>query len=368
MEDNTKFEEVLKLIKNKRVLVLIDGGNIYFSTHIKKLEIDYGLMLNQIKENSKDLVGMVFYTAFKPNEKKQFHFFDYLESVGLTVFKKPIKVFKNDVKGNLDVELTVDAIQKIKTYDALVLLSGDGDFTYLVKTLEEAKKTVLVFSFKGFTAHELMAEADNNYYLEDITKLWQSPKNSKPRPKIILDDLKIEPKRFFNLPHLPSIPNPLDLFKPRPKPAVETLPDVKNKQVAPKRRQNNNANPKTSDTGEKPKNSRNRRYPSKSKPTNEANKNPNQNSNSQVNKPTKVSQKPKAFNPNPIKKPAAQNPQAKPANRSNKTQTIDSRPKPNPQPRKKPQTQQTNPQTRNNYNKQPNNQNNNIADVQIHLE
>jgi uncharacterized LabA/DUF88 family protein len=376
MQDTTKFEEILKLIKNKRVLTLIDGGNIYFSTHIKKLEIDYGLMHNQIRDNCKELIEMVFYTAFRPNEKKQNQFFEYLESVGITIFKKPIKVFKNDVKGNLDVELTVDAMQKIKSYDVLVLLSGDGDFTYLVKTLEATKKTVLVFSFKGFTAHELMAEANNNYYLEDITKLWQSPKNQEQKPsKNILEPLHIQPKKFFKLPSLSSLPNPMNLFKPKIKPLPAPEQPTKNTDQSQIKGGKSSSRPRQSPVSNrrnKP-NPQNQARPTKpthhNKPENKTS-NPLSNSHSKTNKPANNPNKssksvpiPQPQYSKPIK-PITKSAKPKPNNNPNKPKPTPIVNNPNPNNHKKPRPIPSS----NNYNKPRNNQNERVSEVQIHLD
>lgn len=61
--------------------------------------------------------------------------------------------FKEKIKGhqksNCDVELTVDALEVLKTGDEALLFSGDGDFAYLIEKLLERGVTVRIISSKN---------------------------------------------------------------------------------------------------------------------------------------------------------------------------------------------------------------------------
>ena len=62
---------------------------------------------------------------------------DWLGYNGFTVVTKPLKEFtdapgRRKVKGNMDIELAVQAIQLAPSLDHIVLFSGDGDFRSLV--------------------------------------------------------------------------------------------------------------------------------------------------------------------------------------------------------------------------------------------
>jgi len=74
---------------------------------------------------------------------------------------KRIQVGRNafEWKGNLDVELTIDAVKNLNNFDSLVLLSGDSDFAALLDTAKEAGKRVIVMSTKGHVAKELLDRA-----------------------------------------------------------------------------------------------------------------------------------------------------------------------------------------------------------------
>lgn len=62
-------------------------------------------------------------------------------------------------KGNIDVDLTIDAISSKDTYDSFVLLSGDGDFESLIKFLKSYEKYCLVISTKNHISIELIRQA-----------------------------------------------------------------------------------------------------------------------------------------------------------------------------------------------------------------
>jgi uncharacterized LabA/DUF88 family protein len=62
-------------------------------------------------------------------------------------------------KGNIDVDLTIDAVHFRDDYDTFVLLSGDSDFESLIKYLKAFKKRCIVMSTKGHVSIELLKQA-----------------------------------------------------------------------------------------------------------------------------------------------------------------------------------------------------------------
>ena len=67
------------------------------------------------------------------------------------------------MKGNLDVELVVDALIDVDQYDTFILFSGDSDFIPLLRSLKAKGKEVIVYSTQGLSARELLAEPDIVY-------------------------------------------------------------------------------------------------------------------------------------------------------------------------------------------------------------
>lgn len=154
-----------KLVKGK-CAVFIDSANLYYSCKTLRWKIDYQKLLNYFKQNT-DLYRIAFYGAINPENKKERKFHDFLEIIGYIVKHKEIKFIKdkNDKeygghhKGNIDVDLTIDAVHFRNDYDTFILLSGDSDFESLIKYLKTFKKRCIVISTKGHISIELLRQA-----------------------------------------------------------------------------------------------------------------------------------------------------------------------------------------------------------------
>jgi|GEM_PF-2947012 len=177
------------LVKDKRLSVLIDSANLYHAANIAKLDINFLQIANWFKKHS-NLKSLNFYTAFDPEDNNQISFMNELEEAGYRIIKKPIKVYENLIKGNMDIELAVDAIMEMGLYDILVLISGDGDFYYLVKALEKLGKKTIVISIGGFTSYELHQEADSYFFLNRIKNIWFTRSRSKNYLKLTSKNFK----------------------------------------------------------------------------------------------------------------------------------------------------------------------------------
>jgi uncharacterized LabA/DUF88 family protein len=93
---------------------------------------------------------------------------------------KPTKEFtdasgRRKVKGNMDIELTVDAMRLAEALDHIVLFSGDGDFRSLVAALQQMGKRVSVVSTlqtqPPMVADELRRQADQFVDIADLEQL-----------------------------------------------------------------------------------------------------------------------------------------------------------------------------------------------------
>jgi uncharacterized LabA/DUF88 family protein len=173
---NDLTANLIKSLKGQRVSVFIDAANLYHSSSKAGIRIDFIQIANWFRENISENVNLRFYTAYDPDNSKQIEFLNELVDNGFNVVKKPIKDFGTFIKGNMDIELAVDAITYKDNFDTLVLISGDGDFTYLVNALEKNYKKTAILSVGGFTSYELHLIADSYYFMNRIAKVWQTPK------------------------------------------------------------------------------------------------------------------------------------------------------------------------------------------------
>ena len=165
----------------ERIALFIDGANLYATAKALGFDIDYKRLLTLFRSKAQ-LVRALYYTALA--EEQEYSsirpLIDWLDYNGYTMVTKPTKEFtdatgRRKVKGNMDIELAVDAMQLADKLDHLVLFSGDGDFRSVVQALQEKGLRVSVVSTlqtqPAMVADELRRQADIFIDLADLENL-----------------------------------------------------------------------------------------------------------------------------------------------------------------------------------------------------
>jgi len=171
----------------EKVVLFIDGANLYATSKAIGIDIDYRRLLSEFQSMGY-LLRAYYYTALVEDQEYSSirPLIDWLDYNGYTVVTKPAKEFtdsmgRRKVKGNMDIELTVDAIDLSAHYDHLVLFSGDGDFTALVAALQRRGKRVTVVSTlttpTPMIADDLRRQAD---FFIDVADLARTVGRSPP--------------------------------------------------------------------------------------------------------------------------------------------------------------------------------------------
>src|ERR1700727_1156115 len=131
----------MKVFSTNRAVVFIDGANLYATAKALGFDIDYKRLLAEF-QCSGTLVRAYYYTAVI--EDQEFSsvrpLVDWLDYNGYTVVTRSTKEFvdasgRRKVKGNMDIELAVDAMELANHIDQMVLFSGDGDIRALVEAV-----------------------------------------------------------------------------------------------------------------------------------------------------------------------------------------------------------------------------------------
>ncbi len=143
-----------------RIGVFIDDSNLFHSQRTMGWKVDYRKLLGYLKSNSTQDIVVRIYTPIQPGDVRQYNFTQKLERIGYSVVKKEVKIIQTTqgrlVKGNLDIELALDAYRYSGEYDNLILFSGDSDFAYLIDILKEKGKTAIVISSRKHISRELI--------------------------------------------------------------------------------------------------------------------------------------------------------------------------------------------------------------------
>jgi uncharacterized LabA/DUF88 family protein len=115
---------------------------------------------------------------------------DWLHYNGFSMVTKPAKEYtdsqgRRKVKGNMDIELTVDAMELAPRVDHIVLFSGDGDFKPLVEACSAracaSRSSRPSARQPPMIADELRRQADNFIELDDLREVIGRPPR-EPRP------------------------------------------------------------------------------------------------------------------------------------------------------------------------------------------
>ena len=135
-----------------KVALFIDGLNLYTTARSLGFEIDFKRLLREFQSRGY-LLRAFYYTAVTEDQESVSirPLIDWLDYNGYTVVTKATKEFvdqtgRRKVKGNMDIELAVDAIELAPHIDQMVLFSGDGDFCCLVKAMQRRGVRVVVVS------------------------------------------------------------------------------------------------------------------------------------------------------------------------------------------------------------------------------
>jgi uncharacterized LabA/DUF88 family protein len=174
--------------RDERLALFIDGANLYAATKALGFDIDYKLLRNEFMRRGK-MVRAFYYTAIIENEEYSplRPLVDWLDYNGFTLVTKPAKEFtdstgRRKIKGNMDIELAVDAMEMADHVEHIVLFSGDGDFRPLVEALQKRGVRVTVVSTirssPPMIADSLRRQADNFIELEELKDAIGRP----PRP------------------------------------------------------------------------------------------------------------------------------------------------------------------------------------------
>ena len=185
----------------EKIALFIDGANLYAASKSLNFDIDYRKLLKAFHSRGY-LLRAYYYTALIEDQEYSSirPLIDWLDYNGYKVVTKPAKEFtdsmgRRKIKGNMDIELAIDAMEQSDVVDHLVIFSGDGDFTSLVEALQRKGRKVTVVSSlcsqPPMIADDLRRQAD---YFIDLTSLKSeigrdpSERPMRPVPAGVEDD------------------------------------------------------------------------------------------------------------------------------------------------------------------------------------
>lgn len=154
--------------KEQRVGIFIDTQNLYHTAkNLYHARVNFGQVVKDALAGRAIIRAVAYVITTESGEEKSF--FEALQKVGIETKTKDLQIFGSGAKkADWDVGLAVDAIKLAPKLDALVIVSGDGDFVPLVEYLQMNEGCqVEVVAFGKSTSLKLKEAADEFMDLDE---------------------------------------------------------------------------------------------------------------------------------------------------------------------------------------------------------
>lgn len=171
--------------KDERLALFIDGPNLYGAAKSLGLDMDYKGLRAEFSRRGK-LVRASYYTTLLEDEDYSplRPLVDFLTYNGFNTVTKSAKEYTDSmgnrkVKGNMDIELAIDAMELASRVDHIVIFSGNGDFAPLVASLQRRGVRVSVVSTlksqPPMVSDAMRRQADNFMELDQLRDVVARP-------------------------------------------------------------------------------------------------------------------------------------------------------------------------------------------------
>lgn len=188
-DENSIFSAQQVLENRGRVAIFVDGSNLFYAALQLNIEIDYTKLLAKLTGGSR-LLRSFFYTGVDRTNEKQQGFLLWMRRNGYRVIAKDlIQLPDGSKKANLDVEIAVDMMALVGSYDTAVLVSGDGDLAYAVDAVSYRGVRVEVVSLRSMTSDSLINVSDRYIDLENVKEEIQKTPKHNPNPLSLTPDI-----------------------------------------------------------------------------------------------------------------------------------------------------------------------------------
>ena len=151
----------------QRVAILIDTQNLYHSAkNLYKAKVNFKAVVDAALGERKLIRALSYVVNTESGEENAF--FEALEKVGIEIKTKDLQIFYGGAKkADWDVGMAVDAIKLAHKVDAIILVTGDGDFIPLVEYVKSQGCQVEALTFGRSASSRLRDVVDDFIDLDD---------------------------------------------------------------------------------------------------------------------------------------------------------------------------------------------------------
>lgn len=152
---------------NQRVAIFIDTQNLYHSAkNLYKAKVNFAQVI-EAALGDRQLIRAISYVV-NTESGEELPFFDALEKVGIEIKTKDLQIFYGGAKkADWDVGMAIDAIKHSQKVDAIILVTGDGDFIPLVEYVKSQGCQVEGITFGRSASSRFREVVDDFIDLDD---------------------------------------------------------------------------------------------------------------------------------------------------------------------------------------------------------
>ncbi len=151
--------------KNQRVGIFIDTQNLYHSARtLFNSRVNYGTLIDTAIQDRQFIRAFAYVIRSESTEESKF--FEALTDLGIETRVKDLQIFySGEKKADWDVGIAIDIVRMTEKLDAVVLVSGDGDFVEVLRYVKSRGVKAEVMAFRKTTSAKLLEEVDTFYDL-----------------------------------------------------------------------------------------------------------------------------------------------------------------------------------------------------------
>jgi uncharacterized LabA/DUF88 family protein len=150
----------------------IDLQNLYYGARNRGQRLDFEKIWDFFSSRGSEFLTDAVIYMIRGDDFDSSKFESKLKTLGYSLrIKETVRVIRDGKtiykQSNHDVTIALDCIDRIKSYEKWILMSGDGDFTDLARHLKQNGKQVEIWGFKECYNSSLEAYADKMYFIDE---------------------------------------------------------------------------------------------------------------------------------------------------------------------------------------------------------
>ena len=155
--------------RTNKVALFLDMSNLFYAARALNIRWDYGRLVSTLADGRPVLRSSYAYLGIDPENQEARNLLTWLDRNGFRTCAKEIHQLPDGtLKANMDVEIACDMMELAEYVDTAVLISGDGDFSYLVKKVQDHGTRVEVAALGSMCSPVLKNAADQFSDLEAL--------------------------------------------------------------------------------------------------------------------------------------------------------------------------------------------------------